>query len=327
MKVGDSFEDYHDKVQFHLAMQAYNTNTDCDFGNHYDQDTFINHLLNGNSVLRRVESERHSSSPHLRDRYKTGTFISTIRTIYDQVAGTGVRSRSNLFDRSCPRRTNALTTGSASFQQKLHSLRLDDPESIQLFAIEDIPFDGIGYTDEDMYYLNALIENIAAGVKSGDSRVFDTSKPCAVCGVPGHPFDNCPVLQDKGAVTKAYIRIVTALRRLLASMNRNSPYATINQLAWYDYNTAMTIASMQTNPSNPGTNNSIANSFVNSIVDLNRRLDRFEAFAAAISSQENSPSPDDDNDSDSVSTTHTNESLNAIQSYLDKSSSRRSDFW
>jgi len=34
MKVGDSFEDYYDKVQFHLVMQAYNTNTDCDFGNH-----------------------------------------------------------------------------------------------------------------------------------------------------------------------------------------------------------------------------------------------------------------------------------------------------
>jgi len=130
MKVGDSFEDYHDKVQFHLAMRAYNTNTDCDFGDHYDQDTFINHFLNGDRILRRVENERHSSSPHLQDQYKTGTFISTIRAIYDQVAGTGVRSRSNLFDHSRPRRANALTTGSASFEQKLNSLRLDNPESI-----------------------------------------------------------------------------------------------------------------------------------------------------------------------------------------------------
>ena len=72
--------------------------------------------------------------------------------------------------------------------------------------------------------------------------------------------------------------------------------------------------------------NSIATTLANSIVDLNRRFDRFEAFATAVSSQENSPSPDTDDDSDSVSTTRTNESLNAIQSYLDKSSSRRSDF-
>ena len=197
---------------------------------------------------------------------------------------------------------------------------------MRLFAIKDVPFNGISYNNEDVYNLNTLIENIAASIKSGDSRVFDTSKPCAVCGVPGHPFDNCPVLQDKGAVTKAYIRIVTALRRLLASMNCNCPNATINQLALHGYNTAMTIASMQTNLSNPGMNDCVANTLANSIVDLNCRFDCFEAFAAAISSQENSPSPDTDDDSDSVSTTRTSESLNAIQSYLDKSSSRRSDF-
>ena len=98
MKIGDSFEDYYDKVQFHLAIRAYNTDTDCDFGNFYDQDTFINHLVNRSSILRHVENKRHSSSPHIQDCYRTGTFISTVRAMYDQVAGNGVRSRSNSFD-------------------------------------------------------------------------------------------------------------------------------------------------------------------------------------------------------------------------------------
>ena len=109
-------------------------------------------------------------------------------------------------------------------------------------------------------------------------------------------------------------------------MNRNCPNATINQLASHGYNTALAIASIQTNNSNPKVDNSIATTLANSIVDLNRRFDRFEAFAAAVSSQENSPSPDTDDDSDSVSTTGTNESLNAIQSYLAKSTRTRPDF-
>ena len=184
-------------------------------------------------------------------------------------------------------------------------------------ATTDVDFDSCKQCDsDDMYLLNQLIHTIAENVKFGNKGVFDISKPCAVCGATGHSFDQCPLLLDKGAVTKSYIRIVTTLRRLLNSINQNRPAARLNQLASQGFQSAMNAISTST--AHPhGIDPQLVHSMATSIVDLNNK---YGTIVSALSSRNAARTNDDD--SDSVSTTgtdRTDASINAINSYLRKS--------
>ena len=99
------------------------------------------------------------------------------------------------------------------------NLDLGDADSIAEYALHGINV-GSAYGDaaDDLQLLTTFIHNVASHIRNNNTRAFDTSRPCAVCGQTGHPFDDCPLLQDKREVTRAYIRIVTALKRLLGTI-------------------------------------------------------------------------------------------------------------
>lgn len=200
----------------------------------------------------------------------------------------------------------------------LNSVHFDNADSIREFAIKDVDFDGDGYDSYDMLLLNQMINAIADNIKSGGNNAFDITKPCAVCGQTGHEFDACPLLRDKGAVTQSYTRVVTALRRLLNSINCSCPTAALNQIASHNFGTVMAITSMD-NLSSPSSSSGVSNQLVRSlttkVVDL---TSKYDILVSALSSQVNSAT-DNADDSDSVSTTVTDESLNALQSFLQRS--------
>ena len=179
----------------------------------------------------------------------------------------------------------------------------------------EIDFDSCKKCDyDDMHRLDQLINTIADNVKFGNKSVFDIVKPCAVCGTPGHAFDHCLLLLDKGAVTKSYIRVVTTLHRLLNSINRHRLTTSINQLASQGFQSAMnaiSIGLIQNHDVDP----QLVHSMATSIVDLNNK---YGTIVAALSSQ-TATRTDNDDDSDSVSTTGTDASINAISSFLRKS--------
>ena len=43
--------------------------------------------------------------------------------------------------------------------------------------------------------------------------MFDSTRPCAVCGKTGHNFDNCDALKDHDRLRQAFIRLQVASRR------------------------------------------------------------------------------------------------------------------
>ena len=63
------------------------------------------------------------------------------------------------------------------------------------------------------------------------NRVFDLSRPCALCGKAGHSFDDYEELKDPAAIRKAYISLRIGLQKLkgIATIQRRD----INSIRCY----------------------------------------------------------------------------------------------
>ena len=180
-------------------------NVDYNFQHHIVQNTFINHMSQKKAIMEIVERERSSTDAATRARYSKAMFISTIRGIASKLAG----SRGGSFSGGRPFCTTRLKSlqldpGVAQLNALRDNLVLSCPESIAEYACHGLAISSDdGYCPDDISLLTNFIHNVATNVRNNRPQVFDTSRPCAVCGQTGHTFDNCPQLQDKAALTKA----------------------------------------------------------------------------------------------------------------------------
>lgn len=168
-----------------------------------------------------------------------------------------------------------------------------------------------GDQSEDIRLLTEVINAIANGIKDNNLRErgfsFDASStPCGICGISGHTFANCELIKDKGKVTKAFTKLVMALKKLLRLVNQN--LGTSSSLA----SQGLSMINALDNSPVPSRNDNMMLHLANSVVHLN----------SVMSSRSRSHAADDD--SASTNDENVNDSINAVQQY--SSSGRRSDF-
>ena len=72
-------------------------------------------------------------------------------------------------------------------------------------------------TDQEMVYgvrAGYVLNEINADSTPSSFKRFDTTMKCKVCGVAGHSFDACPVVQNVPFVKNAYIKTCLFLRAM-----------------------------------------------------------------------------------------------------------------
>jgi hypothetical protein len=94
------------------------------------------------------------------------------------------------------------------------------PGDLEVYCAHGLDLSGDSTSEEDYRLLRTCVHAVAADLHQ--SLPFDTSRPCAICGTPGHPFESCPALQDAGEIKKAYIRLRIAVNKI----QRNLPSGT-----------------------------------------------------------------------------------------------------
>ena len=52
-----------------------------------------------------------------------------------------------------------------------------------------------------------------------DRASFDSSRPCTICGKPGHSFEKCEELQDYDKLRQAFIRLSIVTKRFAKQAN------------------------------------------------------------------------------------------------------------
>ena len=282
------------------------------------------------AIWKVMERERMSTDPSISSRYNEAMFPSTISDIQASLG----RSSPSSISGGRPFRTTRLRSlqldpGVAQLNSLRDNLILSCPDSIAEYACHGLSISSEdGYCPDDISYLTSFIHNIATNVRSNNPQVFDVTRPCAVCGQSGHTFDNCPQLQNKEALTKAYIRIVSALNRLLKSV-RGSQNKDINTLAAHGLKTVAAVDSIVNAPSSSN-ESSIVQALAHSAIATNDHLknvdSKIDGLINVICDHSSStPHQPTDTDSASTSDTTTADPINALRDFV--STGCRSDFW
>ena len=78
-------------------------------------------------------------------------------------------------------------------------------------AFSDVNVNSLAYGDK---HDEKIFKQAVMAISSNLHHTFDTSRPCALCGKTGHPFDDCEELKDPAAIQKVYISLRIALQKL-----------------------------------------------------------------------------------------------------------------
>ena len=95
---------------------------------------------------------------------------------------------------------------------------------IQLVGEPDLP----EADDPNLFAHSAYCHAIKA--IDSDPRKFDTSRPCLVCGLKGHSFDGCPMLNDIEYLRSHRILVANFLKKVQRSDDTYSGEAKISQI-------------------------------------------------------------------------------------------------
>jgi len=244
---GSTFEEYVSSVKFYHAMLGFLQDIKQDIGERYIQDIFLSNMDHSTEIINYVRTQRDSGVSTEKVKYTKGNFIQTISMIIETlklVSRSGGRTTSTTRSPSySTARTNAINI--------LHSLQENGMSHDPFYTKEglySIAFSGIDLNDPSIDDNKLTLLCNAIDQHGADkNRIFDTSRPCAVCAGTGHTFDDCPELKDPGQVRTAYIKLRVALDRLknvaskLHHSNLNSmDVYTINAVRMMDENMPQT---------------------------------------------------------------------------------------
>ena len=191
------FNNYFMKVDFYYNMLGLIEKFRVSLGDTYYQDCFITHLQNATAIEEQVHWEQASLDPQDCHKYSNGMFIQNLFSIAHSLQ----RISSN------PARLFA-TNKLHSMESTLHVL---DGNELHDYCVHGIDIDDCEPSKCQHF------EQAIHAVSSNFSK-FDTTKLCALCGNPGHMFDNCPEVMNPN-LKECYICARLACNRFKRSID------------------------------------------------------------------------------------------------------------
>jgi hypothetical protein len=211
-----SFAEYANDVGWHRINNALIRDHLEDPEDELTQDVFISNMSNVDEIRNIVAVERHSPHAWISDRYKNGNFENTIGRIDGNISA---KSRSRGRSQT---RINSITPSAnpnrdlASDNYNYCSLN-GDPDFSTYHSLMSIAYSGCDESKlayEACQHERKIFSTAIMAISNNLGRAFDTTRPCAICGTPGHTFEGCQQLQCPIAIKKAYIQLRVALQKI-----------------------------------------------------------------------------------------------------------------
>ena len=219
-RADESIEKYKARFKYYRYMEAFLSQRVLDMGEKNTQDQYIQNTRHATKIFEEVHKDRDSPLSHKTDYYLADNFLQTISIMVDDLHVEGADAKTNSL---YPSDVMSCETTCASTISDLSSVSLS---SLKSFNSDDLcEFVISGLTSED--YSNARtiavirnIEKIANDMKEG-TPFSQRGTPCAVCGKPGHSFDDCPLLQDAERIKKMYLKLQIASNRFVRAVTNH----------------------------------------------------------------------------------------------------------